>query len=158
MPANSQAAPWLLSMFPQAAFLDIVRSGLDVASSLTEQRWAPDDIYDGLLWWADTYLRAELSLRRMPPGTSITVHLEALVRDDREATYGRLLSTLGIEDEPAMRAFFDAEVTGERARIGRWREGKSPRECESLIVLYRQLLERIRQTGAVNLPRDACKS
>ena len=53
-PANSQAAPWLLSMFPQAAFVNIVRSGLDVASSLTEQRWAPDDINDCLLWWADT--------------------------------------------------------------------------------------------------------
>ena len=55
------------------------------------------------------YLRAELSLRRMPPGTFITVHLEELVRDDREGTYGRLLTALGIEDEPAMRAFFDAE-------------------------------------------------
>ena len=30
-PANSQAAPWLLSMFPQAAVINIVRSGLDVA-------------------------------------------------------------------------------------------------------------------------------
>ena len=53
------------------------------------------------------YLRAELSLRRMPPGTFTTVHLEELVRDDREGTYGRLLTILGIEDEPAMRAFFD---------------------------------------------------
>jgi hypothetical protein len=66
-PANSQAAPWLLSMFPQAAVINMVRSGLDVASSLVEQRWAPDDINDCLLWWADTYLRAELSLRRREP-------------------------------------------------------------------------------------------
>ena len=104
---------------------------------------------------ADQYLRAELSLRRMPPRTFITVHLEDLVRDDREGAYGRLLTTLGIEDEPAMRAFFDAEITAQRAQIGRWREGRSPRECESLMVMYGQLLARMREAGAVNLPRDA---
>ena len=43
-PGNSEAAPWLLSMFPQMAVVNIVRSGLDVASSLTEYRWAPDDL------------------------------------------------------------------------------------------------------------------
>ena len=48
-PGNSEAAPWLLSMFPRMAVVNIVRSGLDVASSLTEYRWAPDDLNDCLL-------------------------------------------------------------------------------------------------------------
>jgi Sulfotransferase family len=157
-PRNAQVAPWLLSMFPRAAVLNMVRSGLDVASSLTEQHWAPDDINDCLLWWADQYLRAELALRRMPPGTFATVHLEHLVRDDKEGTYLRLLTTLGIEDEPAMRRFLETGITAQGAHIGRWREAKSPGDCESLMVLYGQLLRRMREAGAVNLPLDATQA
>ena len=94
----------------------------------------------------------------MPPGTVITVHLEELARDNREVTYRRLLTGLGIDDEPAMRAFFDEEITGERARIGRWRQGRTARERESLMIMYGQLLTRMREAGVVNLPHDAAQT
>ena len=38
------------------------------------------------------------------------VSLDELVWSDREAAYGELSGFLGIDDEPAMREFFDSEM------------------------------------------------
>ena len=51
------------------------------------------------------------------------ISLDELVWSDREGAYGELLEFLGVADEPAMRAFFEAEMSADAAHRERWREG-----------------------------------
>ena len=62
----------------------------------------------------------------------LTIRLEALVHDDREAMYARLLSFLEIDDAPEMRAFFESRMGRENAQAGAWREGMDEREQERI--------------------------
>src|SRR5262249_7992365 len=77
-----------------------------------------------------------------------------LVLLDRERTYARLLDHLGLEDEPAMRALFEQELTPERAHLGRWRAELDPAEQEEITTLYRDIVRRLREEGVTSAPPD----
>lgn len=42
---------YLLSLFPDAKFIHIVRDGRGVASSILRTHWGPTNVYDAALWW-----------------------------------------------------------------------------------------------------------
>ena len=65
------------------------------------------------------------------------VSLDELVSGDREGAYAGLLEFLGVEDEPAMREFFDGEMTAEAAHRERWREGLDAAEQREVTARLR---------------------
>jgi hypothetical protein len=65
--------------------------------------------------------------------------MEDLLIYDREASFSRLLDFLGLEDDPAVRTYFEEKVTGERAHIGRWRTDIPPEAQEAFLATYREL-------------------
>jgi hypothetical protein len=153
-PPNCEAAGTLRAIFPDARFVHVVRSGLDVACSYRERGWAPDDLFDCLLWWEERLARADRSLREVPPERVLTLHLEDLVSSERrDSVFERLSGFLGAPGEPTMRRFFDTRFDRERAQVGRWRDLQEPERSE-LGVLYAHVLHRLRRRG-VTLPRDA---
>jgi hypothetical protein len=77
----------------------------------------------------------------------LVISLDDLAYADREEAYGRLLSFLELEDEPAMRDYFDHEVNAERANRERWREGLTTEEQDELQRFYERTLERLAQDG-----------
>jgi hypothetical protein len=152
--STAVAAPVLFAMFPDAGIVHVVRDGRDVASSIARMSWGPHNVPEALEYWADRLRRAEIGARQVPPGRVLVLHLEDLVLLDREGSYRRLLDYLRMEDEPAMHAFFDAEVTAERAHLGRWRAGLDAAGQEQLTIAYRDVLRRLRDEGVTCAPPE----
>jgi hypothetical protein len=148
------AAPVLLSMFPDAGIVHVVRDGRDVACSIARMPWGPDSVPEAVGYWADRLRRAEVGARAVAPGRVLVIHLEDLVLLDRQATYERLLEYLQVDSEPEMQSFFDAELTAERARLGRWRTELGPDERERVDAAYRDALKQLRDEGVTCAPPD----
>ena len=70
----------------------------------------------------------------------LVLQLEDVIRERREASYARLLEFLAIDDEPAMRRYFDAEVIPANARMNRWREQVPAAERDAFEARYREIV------------------
>jgi sulfotransferase family protein len=149
---NPVAAPVLIQMFPGAGIVHVVRDGRDVACSIARMPWGPDTVPEAIEFWAHRLRRAEEGERAAPPGSVLVVHLEDLVLLDREGAYERLLEYVGLDDEPAMRSFFDSELTPERAHLGRWRAELDPAAQEEVTGLYEEMLRRLHAEGVSSAP------
>jgi hypothetical protein len=141
-------------MVPDAAIVHVVRDGRDVACSIARMPWGPDTVPAALEYWANRLRRAETGARASPPKSILVMHLEDLVLLDRERSYERLLGHIGIESEPAMRSFFESELTAERAHLGRWRAELDAAEREELDALYRDVLRELRDEGVESAPPE----
>jgi hypothetical protein len=109
-PPNCAAAGGLARMFPEARFVHVLRSGLDVACSYRRQPWAPDDLLDCLSLWADRTAGSAAGLAQLPPGASETVRFEDLVargtlRPDR-AHVGRWRTDIPENRQPVALALY----------------------------------------------------
>jgi hypothetical protein len=126
---NIRASQTLLRLFPDARFIHALRDGRDSAASVTGKTWGPRRVGAAIGWWADRLRAIEEGVSGSADGTPFSIPaerfrvvlLEDLVGFQRERTYAGLLDFLGLRDEPAMREFFDAEMTAEKAHLGRWR-------------------------------------
>jgi hypothetical protein len=126
---NIRAAQTLLRLFPEARFIHALRDGRDSAASVAGKTWGPRRVGAAVGWWADRLRAIEEGVRGSEDGAPFSVPadrfrvvlLEDLVGYRREHTYESLLAFLGLEDELAMREFFDAEMTADKAHLGRWR-------------------------------------
>ena len=145
------AAPGLVKIFPEARFVHSVRDGRDAGSSKVGKRQKghhPTDVGTGIAWWEQRLRLAEEGFRGLPdPGLLHAVSLDDLVWGDRERAYRGLLEFLGLAEEPAMRQFFDAEMSAANAHRERWREGLTDDEQAALERSYVAALERIELEG-----------
>ena len=131
---NVREAQTIRRLFPRARIIHALRDGRDSASSVTSKTWGPHSIGAAIGWWADRLRAIEEGVRGIEDGAEFSVPsdhfrvvmLDDLVGHDREATYAGLLAFLGIDDEPGMRSFFEAEMTASRAHVGRWRSELRP--------------------------------
>jgi hypothetical protein len=155
---NVVAAPVLASVFPAARVIHMVRDGRDAACSVTPLPYGRSSVPTALRQWATRLGAADRGMRLAPEGSALALHLESLVLLHREESYERLLRFLNLEDEPAMRSFFDSEMTPERAHIGRWRTELAGAEREEAEALYDELLTELRAAGVSSLPLDASAS
>ena len=143
------ASDALAQIFPEARFVHSVRDGRDSGSSkvgLRQKPHHPTDVASGIDFWADRLRQAEQGVRGLSDGDTRRLHvisLDELVQSDRENTYTELLDFLDIEDEPAMREFFETEMTADAAHRERWRKGLDEAEQERITDLYETTLERL---------------
>ena len=127
-----------------------VRDGRDSGSSkvsLRQKPHHPTDVASGIEFWADRLRQAEEGVRGLSEEDRERLHvisLDELVQSDREATYAELLDFLGVDDEPAMREFFDAEMNADAAHRERWRKGlERGRAGARSSSCYERTLERL---------------
>jgi hypothetical protein len=148
--SNIQRAGTLHRLFPEARFVHAIRDGRDSGSSKASRRQRrehPRDAVQGLEWWLDRIERIERGVATLPPEKVLHLSFDRLVAGDRDDSYGSLLAFLGIEDEPQMRAYFEAEVTAEKANRDRWRRGLSAPELEELTRRYERALDAMEARG-----------
>lgn len=138
-PSTIKASPTLATLLPDARFVHVVRDGRDVACSVVPRRWGPADIDTALGWWAASLDKACTAAARIPPERVLTVRMESLLVTDRDREYDRLRAFARLDDDPAMRAFFDGRATAERAHVGRWRTDVPLGQREAFDARYRTL-------------------
>jgi hypothetical protein len=142
------AAPGLGLIFPEARFVHSVRDGRDSGSSKVSKRQKehhPTDVTSGIDWWEGRLRLAEDGARGLD-GADRRLHavcLDELVWGDRSASYGGLLASLGVGDEPGMRRFFNEEMSAGAAHRERWREGHAESEQTAIVEAYEAALGRI---------------
>jgi hypothetical protein len=147
------AADGLAKIFPEARFVHSVRDGRDSGSSkvsLRQKPHHPTDVMSGIRFWADRLRQADEGVRRLDAADRErlqVISLDELVWSDREAAYAELLAFLGIADEPAMRAFFEAEMTADAAHRERWREGLDAGAQADIVRRYETELDRLEAEG-----------
>jgi hypothetical protein len=143
------AADGLARIFPEARFVHSVRDGRDSGSSKVSLRQKPHhpiDVSSGIEFWADRLRQAERGVRGMEAADRErlrVISLDELVWSDRDRAYAELCEFLGVADEPAMRAFFDAEMSADAAHRERWRKGLTDAEQAEIVRLYEAALERL---------------
>jgi len=150
------AAPALARIFPEARFVHAVRDGRDSGSSKVSKRQKahhPRDVREGIGWWEGRLRNAEAGVRGLgDPSRILTLSLDDLVHGERERSYASLLEFLGIADEPAMRGFFEQEVSADAAHRERWRQGLDEAAQAEVTSLYADTLARLEADGAISAP------
>ncbi len=137
------AADGLARIFPEARFVHSVRDGRDSGSSkvsLRQKPHHPTDVVSGIEFWADRLRQAERGVRGLSAADRerlCVISLDELVWSDREDAYAALLGFLGVDDEPAMREFFDSEMSADAAHRERWRKGLSEAEQAEIVRALR---------------------
>jgi hypothetical protein len=104
----------LNAMFPTARYIHIVRDGRDVALSLLKQSWGPDNLYEGLVYWAGTVAAGRSMLYMLPHDRYLEVRYEELVSQP-EVELRRVVGFLGVAYEPQM---LDAYVQSAATKVG----------------------------------------
>lgn len=152
-PTTTGAATRLHALVPEARFIHMLRDGRESVVSAARKGWTSEDPDEGMRAWENQMRRVDAGCRALPPGRFLAIELVDLVRDRRDETYERLLDFTAIEDEPALRRFFDTRVSVGSTRIEDWREDLEPAELEALDEAYAAALERLRRDGVSLLPR-----
>ena len=139
-PLNIAQAERILKIFPNALFINMVRDPRDVIASLLTKNWGPTTALEGIEWIEKRLIDAHHALRTIPAHQKITIGLEDLAINKREMSYQLLLTFLGLKDDPAMRAFFESELTPQAATSGRW---KSEIATPEFLSAYAELEKRL---------------
>jgi Sulfotransferase family len=130
-PMNIPTADKLLKLFPNALFITMVRDPRDVIASLLTKNWGPTTPMEGLTWIEKRLTDGHNALRSIPDKQKITIALEDLAINTRELSYKKLLDFLNLSDSPAMRKFFEEELTPKNATSGRWKNEISSPEFDA---------------------------
>ena len=139
-PLNIAQGQRILKIFPNALFINMVRDPRDVIASLLTKNWGPTTALEGIEWIQKRLIDAHHALGTIPAKQQITIALEDLAINNREQSYQALLTFLGLQDDPAMRAFFETELTPQAATSGRW---KSEITSPEFLSAYAELEKRL---------------
>jgi Sulfotransferase family len=146
-PINAMwGAPQLARLFPELRFVNIIRDGRDVVSSLIAMGWMTDAI-QALGWWEERMRRGHEQCRLLPGGSLLTIRFEQLLVDDREHCLEQLYSFMGWDEDPAMGRFFTRRMPADEAHMGRWKTDFSGRERDRVAAEYEAALARLRAAG-----------
>jgi hypothetical protein len=141
-PMNIPTADKLSKLFPNALFITMVRDPRDVIASLLTKNWGPTTPMEGLTWIEKRLTDGHNALKAISAKQKITIALEDLAINQRESTYQKVMSFLKISDSPAMRKFFEEELTPANATSGRWKKEIS---CPEFDAAYEELRIRLNE-------------
>lgn len=136
------------SLFPDAQYLNIVRDGREVISSLTSKGWV--DVEEAIDVWRRTVLHAREFGDLVGSDRMLTVQYEKLLENGADETT-RILSWLGLDMEEAVESFLYRQAkerspfsgpTVDSAEIGvpRWRRTLSPDDARLVQGALTELL------------------
>jgi hypothetical protein len=145
-------AGFLLRLFPNAKFINMVRDGRAVVAGTLKKVDLTDDPMKALRKWEQMIEASAHGIRSIPPDRVLTVFLDDLTALDRETTFARVAGFLETQDPGPMRGYFDSEISAERANVGRWRQRMAPADARKVDRRYRRLLRKLRRRGVDWVP------
>jgi hypothetical protein len=144
-PVNMMHADQIYKLLPEARFINVIRDGRDVATSVSKERWGPNEPYEALSWWANRVYRSAMALKNVDPTSVLQFRITDLIVNEREKSYNNLLNFLKLEDSDVLREYFVEQVTPEKLHSGRWRtEVKDPGRFDAK---YKALCKKLLSKG-----------
>ena len=100
-PAHGLHMARLAELFPEAVFVHAIRDGRDVALSIMDMPWGPDDAAGAALHWADRVTRIRAAGRSVGAQRYLEVRYEELLADP-ESVLQAICAHAGLSYDPAM--------------------------------------------------------
>lgn len=147
-----EQAPFLLRLFPDAKFINMVRDGRAVVAGTLRKVDLTDDPQTALQKWERMIGAAARAMEEVGPERVLTIHLDDFTARDRERTFERIVRFLEIEDPSRMRRYFDRRISAERAHVGKWRERMAPQDARMVDRRYRRTVKRLERGGVDWIP------
>lgn len=145
-PDNLSVAPTLARLFPDARFINAVRDGRDVASSVTRLAWGPSDMIEAIDWWGARLIESDEQLRLVDPANRLTVRFEQLSVIARDQQFDRIAALIGTGADAARQLFADRMDPG-KVHQGRWRKNLDRRERLAVQERYEAICDDLRRAG-----------
>lgn len=120
--------PILLQLFPNARYIYIVRDGRDVALSLLEKNWGPNNIFECATYWSSLNRHAELMQRLYQQGQLYRLTYEDLI-DHTETQVLAIYKFLGEEVSEQEAKALAAPVISRN--YGKWRTRMSENDLRT---------------------------
>ncbi len=144
-PVNMMQSDLIFDLLPTSKFINVIRDGRDVASSVVKEKWGPKSHREALKWWENRISQAHSSLSTIPKDHVLEVRIEDLVVHNRESALQRILAFLNLEPNNRLEKYFADELIPERLHAGRWKtEVANPEKFEES---YLQILNRLDSKG-----------
>ncbi len=137
------AGPTLARLFPEAKFIHVVRDGRDASASRVAQTRGlihPRTRRQGLEWWEERIRRIDTGEAAIAPDRLLTVSLDELLLVPTRPALRPLCQFLDVYLQQRMRAYFQREMSAERANTERWRHGLSGRRAAELERAYEEVV------------------
>ena len=130
----------IYSLFPDAKFLHIVRDGRDVALSLLERSWGPNNLFSAAEYWRDLNRKNPLLEKLTEEGKVYQVRYEDLL-DDTETHVRSIYEFLGEElSEQTLRSLCS---TVRKGNYFKWKKRLSKRQISLFDKLAANTLSRM---------------
>jgi hypothetical protein len=152
-PSNLRYAITLLEIFPEAKFINLIRDGRAVASSILPLDWGPNTITKAAAWWIDRAAYGLAAETSVPKAKILRIRYEDLVRDPQE-TLKKICDYLEIDRQPQMAEANGFKVSRYSARqhalvgkepdanrINAWEKALTPRQIEIFESLTADFLQ-----------------
>jgi hypothetical protein len=136
-PDNAQMAGFIGRCFANLRLINIVRDGRDVACSLMDKAWGPDDPCEALDWWAKRLTAGMDQVSRLPENTHMTIRYEDLILSP-ELVLRRLLGFLGLDWDPELQ---NHDIR--RGSLGRFRKDLPAQAQSYALEKYGDILRRL---------------
>jgi hypothetical protein len=120
----------VLSIWPDARFIHLLRDGRDVAHSIIGMGWA-GNTYLGAEYWLHAEQLWDKLRDQIPPDRWIEIRYETLVNEP-EATLDQVCQFIGVPYSPAMLDFPTDTTYSAPApeHVGQWKRKLAPREIQ----------------------------
>lgn len=145
-------APFLVELFPEAKFINMVRDGRAVVAGTLKKVDLTDDPMIALAKWEEMVRGAGAAIRALGEERILTVELDDLTAHRRAETLERVVEFLEISDPAPMREYFEREVSAARAHVGAWRERMAPADARRVERRYRRVVRSLRREGIEWVP------
>jgi LPS sulfotransferase NodH len=100
-PSYTEHIYLLNDLFPSSRFIHIIRDGRDVALSIMQRWWGPNDFVNTIRYWNRTIICARKMLKMLPEERYIEVRFEDLVSDPTREIK-RITDFIGVDFEEKM--------------------------------------------------------
>ena len=144
-PVNIMQANLIDRLLPGSKFINVIRDGRDVASSVVQEKWGPSEHFAALDWWKNRIVTGQIALSKIQTQNKLEIRIEDLVIHRREETLERIKNFLELPNHARLGKYFEEEILPEKLHAGRWKsESVSPKKFNAR---YQSILQELSSNG-----------
>jgi hypothetical protein len=148
-PTFSFHVPLLTKLFPNAKYIFIYRDGRDVANSLLERKWGPNNIWAAAEYWRSCCNALIESEKLIPENSLLSIRYETLLQDP-EPILRRLLAFLEYQASDEEIEQMASQVRGNNSN--KWKTTLSKKSIQIFERTAGEMLQKLGYESSTQLP------